>query len=97
MDTLDPDMYLILAIRRLAYQFDDSKHYVKYRVLMRAADRLKFLRAEHNRVNRLAACGTVQNWLALSDEDKAKWFAVLIAGADMLRLHEKDTGGPPEL
>ena len=32
------------------------------------------LRAELNRINSLANCGGVQNWLKLSDEDKSKWF-----------------------
>lgn len=32
------------------------------------------LKAELNRINVLANCGSVQNWLKLSDEDKAKWF-----------------------
>lgn len=32
------------------------------------------LREELHRINSLANCGSVQNWLKLSDEDKAKWF-----------------------
>lgn len=34
------------------------------------------LREELSRINSLANCGSVQNWLKLSDEDKAKWFAL---------------------
>lgn len=34
------------------------------------------LRAELDRINGLASCGSVQNWLTLSDEEKAKWFAL---------------------
>lgn len=32
------------------------------------------LREELARINSLANCGSVRNWLTLSDEDKAKWF-----------------------
>lgn len=32
------------------------------------------LREELARIDALANCGSVQNWLKLSDEDKAKWF-----------------------
>ena len=38
--------------------------------------RVKTLADELAHINSLANCGTVQNWLKLSDEDKAKWFAL---------------------
>lgn len=38
--------------------------------------RIAELEAQLTRIQRLADCGTVQNWLALPDEDKARWFAV---------------------
>jgi len=38
--------------------------------------RIAKLALQLGRIQKLADCGTVQNWLALSDEDKAKWFAV---------------------
>lgn len=37
------------------------------------------LRQELDRINRVAATGTAENWLALSDEDKLKWFAQTIS------------------
>lgn len=40
------------------------------------AARIAELEAHLTRIQRLADCGTVQNWLALPDEDKARWFAV---------------------
>jgi len=39
------------------------------------------LREELDSIKRMAECGTVQNWLKLPDEDKAKWFA-LMSGID---------------
>ena len=41
------------------------------------AERDEF-RAEVDRINRVAATGTIGNWLKLPDEDKAKWFATMI-------------------
>lgn len=35
--------------------------------------------AELDTIHRLAACGTTQNWLKLSDEDKAKWFGLCVS------------------
>lgn len=40
--------------------------------------RIAELEAQLTRIQRLADCGTVQNWLALPDEDKARWFAVTV-------------------
>lgn len=36
------------------------------------------LRAELDSIRRMAECGTVQNWLKLSDEEKANWFALMV-------------------
>ena len=36
------------------------------------------LRAELDSIKRMAECGTVQNWLKLPDEDKAKWFSLMV-------------------
>lgn len=38
--------------------------------------RMAKLETELARIKRLAECGTVQTWLSLPDEDKAKWFAI---------------------
>jgi hypothetical protein len=50
------------------------------------------LRRDADRINRVAATGSVSNWLKLPDEDKAKWFAATLkadkAKADMIRLLE---------
>lgn len=37
------------------------------------------LQAELERLRRLAACGSVTNWLSLSDAQKREWFAVTLA------------------
>lgn len=46
-----------------------------YKLLQAEAD---LLRAEVRRINNLANCGSVDNWMTLSDEQKREWFAVTL-------------------
>lgn len=47
---------------------------------------LAFYQKEVERLSRLAQCGSVTSWLALSDEQKREWFAVT-AARDTAQVH----------
>lgn len=65
-------------VERLKELYECSKAimHAQDEALNRANKDRDTLRAELDRINGLASCGSVQNWLTLSDEEKAKWFAL---------------------
>ncbi|MEG7359996.1 hypothetical protein [Pseudomonas citronellolis] len=61
-----------------------SEHgqYVRFADYAKLEAEAQALREEVARINSLASCGSVQYWLTLSDEDKARWFTLYCRKAD---------------
>ena len=54
------------------------------------ADHIEKLETELARINRVAACGTVDSFLKLSDDDKRKWFVMAIKESERRKKAEEE-------
>lgn len=48
-------------------------------------------------IHRLANCGTTQNWLMLSDEEKAKWLGLLVSESSRRKAADEKVEAQDEL